>query len=160
MSRLAGLGWRGFRARARLPAPAPRRRRALLRLLLPRGDRAKDIEIVTLRHQITVLQRQLDGATDSVPARRPCLARRTPAYVAAANPAPPAATGPPGDFSALAPRPNHPPPRRRLPSQTARSAPHCPLDPRSSQALYTRLGFEVVRIEDPRMSMQWTPGNA
>ncbi|MCK9904732.1 GNAT family N-acetyltransferase [Parafrankia colletiae] len=29
-----------------------------------------------------------------------------------------------------------------------------------AQALYTRLGFEVVRIEDPRMSMQWTPGNA
>jgi len=33
---------------------------ALLRLL-PRGDRDKDIEILTLRHQITVLQRQLDG---------------------------------------------------------------------------------------------------
>jgi len=29
-----------------------------------------------------------------------------------------------------------------------------------AQALYTRLGFEVVRIEDPRLSMQWTPGNA
>ncbi|ETA01234.1 acetyltransferase [Frankia sp. CcI6] len=29
-----------------------------------------------------------------------------------------------------------------------------------ARALYTRLGFEVVRIEDPRMSMQWTPGNA
>jgi ribosomal protein S18 acetylase RimI-like enzyme len=26
-----------------------------------------------------------------------------------------------------------------------------------AQALYTRLGFEVLRIEKPRMSMQWTP---
>jgi ribosomal protein S18 acetylase RimI-like enzyme len=26
-----------------------------------------------------------------------------------------------------------------------------------AQALYARLGFEVVRIEEPRMSMQWTP---
>jgi hypothetical protein len=33
---------------------------ALLRLL-PRGDRDKDIEILTLRHQVAVLQRQLDG---------------------------------------------------------------------------------------------------
>jgi len=33
---------------------------ALLRLL-PRSDRDKDIEILTLRHQITGLQRQLDG---------------------------------------------------------------------------------------------------
>ena len=33
---------------------------ALLRLL-PRSDRDKDAEILTLRHQIAVLQRQLDG---------------------------------------------------------------------------------------------------
>ena len=33
---------------------------ALLRLL-PRGDRDKDIEILSLRHQLTVLQRQLAG---------------------------------------------------------------------------------------------------
>jgi len=33
---------------------------ALLRLL-PRSDRDKDVEILTLRHQIAVLQRQLDG---------------------------------------------------------------------------------------------------
>jgi hypothetical protein len=32
----------------------------LLRLL-PSGDRDKDIEILSLRHQLTVLQRQLDG---------------------------------------------------------------------------------------------------
>jgi putative transposase len=32
----------------------------LLRLL-PGGDRDKDIEILSLRHQLTVLQRQLDG---------------------------------------------------------------------------------------------------
>ena len=29
-----------------------------------------------------------------------------------------------------------------------------------AQALYARLGFEVVPVEDPRMSMQWNPGNA
>lgn len=29
-----------------------------------------------------------------------------------------------------------------------------------AQALYARLGFEVVRIQDPRMLMEWTPGNA
>jgi len=33
---------------------------ALLRLL-PRSDRDKDIETLTLRHQIAVLHRQLDG---------------------------------------------------------------------------------------------------
>ncbi len=27
-----------------------------------------------------------------------------------------------------------------------------------ARALYTRLGFEVVRTEYPRMTMQWTPG--
>nr|WP_322779817.1 hypothetical protein [Frankia sp. Cas4] len=32
----------------------------LLRLL-PRSDRDKDVEILTLRHQLAVLQRQLDG---------------------------------------------------------------------------------------------------
>jgi hypothetical protein len=32
----------------------------LLRLL-PGGDRDKDIEILSLRHQLAVLQRQLDG---------------------------------------------------------------------------------------------------
>ena len=33
---------------------------AMLRLL-PMSDRAKDVEILALRHQITVLQRHLDG---------------------------------------------------------------------------------------------------
>jgi hypothetical protein len=33
---------------------------ALLRLLPP-GDRDKDIEILSLRHQLAMLQRQLDG---------------------------------------------------------------------------------------------------
>ncbi len=28
-----------------------------------------------------------------------------------------------------------------------------------ARALYARLGFEIVRIDAPRMSMQWTPGN-
>ena len=34
---------------------------AMLRLL-PMSDRAKDAEILALRHQITVLERQLNGA--------------------------------------------------------------------------------------------------
>jgi hypothetical protein len=34
----------------------------VLRLLLPMSDRAKDAEIVALRHKITVLERQLHGA--------------------------------------------------------------------------------------------------
>src|SRR3954469_20135403 len=34
---------------------------AMLRLLLPMSDHAKDTEILALRHQITVLQRQLHG---------------------------------------------------------------------------------------------------
>jgi putative transposase len=34
---------------------------ALLRLL-PMSDRAKDVEILALRHQMTVLERQLGGA--------------------------------------------------------------------------------------------------
>ena len=37
---------------------------AMLRLL-PMSDRAKDIEILALRHQLTVLQRQLARATRS-----------------------------------------------------------------------------------------------
>ena len=39
---------------------------AMLRLL-PMTDRAKDVEILALRHQITVLDRQLHGATVWVP---------------------------------------------------------------------------------------------
>ncbi len=37
---------------------------ALLRLL-PGGDHDKDIEILSLRHQLAVLQRQLDGQRSS-----------------------------------------------------------------------------------------------
>jgi hypothetical protein len=35
---------------------------ALLRLLLPMSDRDKDAEILSLRHQIMVLERHLHGA--------------------------------------------------------------------------------------------------
>jgi hypothetical protein len=43
--------------------------------LLPRSDRDKDIEILTLRHQLTVLQRNLDDHTVSfTPADRAFLA--------------------------------------------------------------------------------------
>jgi hypothetical protein len=34
---------------------------ALLRLLLPGSDRDKDVEILALRHQLAIPQRQLDG---------------------------------------------------------------------------------------------------
>jgi hypothetical protein len=34
---------------------------AMLRLL-PMSDRAKDVEVLALRHQLTILQRQLGGA--------------------------------------------------------------------------------------------------
>jgi putative transposase len=44
-------GWRTWASRTRF---------ALLRLL-PGGDRDKDVEILSLRHQLAVLQRQLDG---------------------------------------------------------------------------------------------------
>jgi putative transposase len=40
---------------------------AVLRLL-PMSDQAKDAEILALRHQITVLQRQLHGEKVALPA--------------------------------------------------------------------------------------------
>jgi hypothetical protein len=46
---------------------------ALLRLL-PGGDRDKDIEILSLRHQLAVLQRQLDGRVRFEPVDRAWLA--------------------------------------------------------------------------------------
>jgi len=45
----------------------------LLRLL-PGGDRDKDIEILSLRHQLAVLQRQLDGRVRFEPVDRAWLA--------------------------------------------------------------------------------------
>jgi len=47
---------------------------AVLRLL-PVGEREKDVEILVLRHQVTVLQRQLAGARPALgPADRALLA--------------------------------------------------------------------------------------
>lgn len=45
--------------------------------LLPMGDRDKDVEILALRHQITVLERQLgaDTRVRFAPEDRPCLPR-------------------------------------------------------------------------------------
>lgn len=55
-------GRRGWRAvLLRLAYLAVTNAVAMLRLL-PMSDRAKDVEILALRHQITVLQRQLHGA--------------------------------------------------------------------------------------------------
>ena len=42
--------------------------------LLPGGDRDKDIEILSLRHQLAVLQRQLDGRVRFEPVDRAWLA--------------------------------------------------------------------------------------
>ncbi|MEV0828173.1 hypothetical protein [Nonomuraea rubra] len=46
--------------------------------LLPMGDRDKDIEILALSHQITVLERQLGADTRQIHSRRTGLSRRTP----------------------------------------------------------------------------------
>src|SRR5215471_1825118 len=54
---------------------------ALLRLL-PGGDRDKDIEILSLRHQLAVLQRQLDGQRVRFePVDRAWLAALTPSLM-------------------------------------------------------------------------------
>jgi hypothetical protein len=50
--------------------------------LLARSDRAKDTEILILRHQVTVLQRQvknprLSWADRAVPASAPAVSRRS-----------------------------------------------------------------------------------
>ncbi|WP_245603598.1 hypothetical protein [Salinispora cortesiana] len=75
---------------------------ALLRLL-PMSDRDKDAEILALRHQVMVLERQLHG-------ERVRFTRADRAWLAALlppappqRPARPAAAGPPGDRAALAP---------------------------------------------------------
>ena len=57
---------------------------AMLRLL-PMSDRAKDVEILALRHQITVLQRQLRGEkvqfTPSIGCCSPAVLHRFPSQV-------------------------------------------------------------------------------
>jgi hypothetical protein len=101
--------------------------------LLPMSDRDKDVEILTLRHQIRVLQRQLGTARATLePADRAILA-------ALPTPTPPsAATFTAGRTSghhlALAPRPDQKPPRDSKQAQTARPPTHRGLDPPTGTA--------------------------
>ena len=106
---------------------------AMLRLL-PMSDRAKDVEILTLRHQITVLQRQQHGEkVRFTPADRALLAallHRLPLRRAAPDPA----AGPPGDRAPLAPRPARPPARSALAPQAHRATTDGAVDPRAGPA--------------------------
>ncbi|MFG2044791.1 hypothetical protein [Dactylosporangium sp. NPDC048998] len=74
----------------------------LLRLL-PGGDRDNDIEILSLRHQLAVLQRQLDGQQVRFEPVRSGVAGRAAAPAAEADPAAPAAAGPARHGSQVAP---------------------------------------------------------
>src|SRR5437879_738532 len=82
--------------------------------LLPMSDTDKDIEILTLRHQLTILQRQT---------HKPRLTRTDRALLAALLhrlPRPKLRRSQlivtPGNHHALAPRPHPPPPRCDLPT--------------------------------------------
>ena len=106
---------------------------ALLRLL-PMSDRAKDAEILALRHQITVLQRQLHGEkVRFTPADRALLA-------ALLHPLPRDVLRQirllvrPGDRAALAPRPDRRTSRPHLPPEACRAAAHHPIHPPAGAA--------------------------
>jgi hypothetical protein len=100
---------------------------ALLRLL-PLSDRAKDAEILALRHQVAVLERQLHRERiQFAPADRAFLAallyrlsrdvlRRIRLLVRP-------------ETVLRSPRPDHPPTRDDLPPQTCRAATHRPVHP-------------------------------
>lgn len=93
---------------------------AVLRLLL--SDRDKDAEILALRHQITVLERQL--GTDHIkftPADRAFLAAHL--ILATPGPAPTPVTRPALHSAAPAPRPDQATPRPHLPAEEAGADP-------------------------------------
>jgi transposase InsO family protein len=96
---------------------------ALLRLLAM-NDHDKDAEILVLRHQITVLQRQLSAHK----ARFEPADRGLPGRAAAPSPPPhtaqTATAGAPGHHPALAPQPARPPPRCPVPTHAPRPTTH------------------------------------
>jgi hypothetical protein len=101
---------------------------ALLRLL-SMTDRDKDIEILVLRHQIALLQRQLgDTRVRFSPADRALLAallHPTTTWGFAQAPS----AGAPGHHPALAPRPAPSTRRHNVATQTSRSATHHKIHP-------------------------------
>src|ERR1700677_2213631 len=125
---------------------------ALLRLL-PVSDRDKDTEILALRHQITVLERQL-GTT------RPRFSPADRAFLAALlHRLPRDVLGRfrllihPDTVLALAPGPAGPPPRGQVPPPTSRPAAHRPLHPPAGPAPGTRepeLGLPAHSRRAPR----------
>src|SRR5216110_1618837 len=97
-------------------------------------DRDKDAEILALRHQIAILERQLRGEKIRVHPGRSGVARSAPAPPTPRRaPAYPSA-GPPADRAALAPRPDRPPARGRLPAQTPRPTAYRPVHPSAGPA--------------------------
>jgi hypothetical protein len=110
---------------------------ALLRLL-PVSDRDKDVEILALRHQITMLERQLGTTRPRFsPADQAFLAallHRLPTGRARTVPA----AGPAGDGAALAPGPAGTPPCSKVPPQAPGPATHHPLHPSAGAPPGTR----------------------
>ena len=70
--------------------------------LLPMSDREKDAEILALRHQITVLERQLGADRVKFDSGGPRLPRGAAAPLPREVAAPAAVAGPPGHRAALA----------------------------------------------------------
>ena len=93
---------------------------AMLRLL-PMSDRDKDAEILALRHQITVLERQLGNGEGAVRPERSGVPGGAAAPAAAGRAARGAAAGTPGHGAALAPRSASPAATRPRPGPSARA---------------------------------------
>jgi hypothetical protein len=119
---------------------------AMLRLL-SMSDRAKDAEILALRHQITALERQLpeDSFTPADRALLAALLHRLLRTVL--GQVPPA--GASGNRAALAPEPDHRPSRAYLPPETCRPAAHAPIHPRPGAPPRAREQLLGVRAHPP-----------
>jgi putative transposase len=99
--------------------------------LLPISDRAKDAEILALRHQIIVLQRQLHGQKIRFTPRRPGIARRAAAPTPPRRATPDPATGASRDRAALASRPDRRTSCSHLSPEACRPAAHGAVHPRA-----------------------------